>query len=72
MSRFGPQKAYSFRLRRMGRDHYRMSWTIDKYYPESTLRFPKVYERDTDTDGAARFAKRHRLEFTPDPQESDR
>lgn len=64
MSRWGPQKAYGFRVRRMGHDHYRMAWTVDRYYPDSTLRFPKTYERDTNTNGAARFAKKHGLEFS--------
>lgn len=50
--------AYGHAIRYIGPDHYRLSWTVDYYYPDSRLRFPRTTRRDTDADGAARFAKK--------------
>ncbi|HEU01420.1 hypothetical protein LCGC14_0273230 [marine sediment metagenome] len=67
MSRHRPSGAYGHRLTRMGHDDYRMSWTVDRYYPDSRLRFPTRYTRDTDEKGARRFAKRHGCVFPCKP-----
>ena len=67
MSRHNSSKAYGFRLQHFGVDHWRMFWTVDFYYATSRIRFPRVLSRDTDTDGAKRFAKRHGLSAPPQP-----
>ena len=51
--------AYGFRVREIGPDHYRLSWTVDFHYPTSRLRHSRGYTRDTDKKGAERFAKKH-------------
>lgn len=40
---------------------YRLFWTIDFKYPNSRLRWPRTFSRDTDLAGAKRFAKRWNL-----------
>lgn len=57
--------AYDHDYRRIGPDHYRLSWVIDRKYASSRLRFPTAFHRDTDEDGARRFAKKWDL---PEPQ----
>lgn len=42
---------------------YRLSWTIDRYYAGSRLRFPTTMRRDTDEKGARRFAKKWDIQF---------
>lgn len=59
--------AYGHNVQRIDHDHYRMSWTIDRKYRSSRLRFPTSFTRDTDEAGAKRFAKRWEL---PDPEPS--
>lgn len=49
---------YGHSIRRIGSDHYRLSWTIDRKYAGSRLRHPTTYHRDTGEDGAQRFAKK--------------
>lgn len=61
MSRFRSSGSYGFHLRKLGEDHYRMSWTYDRYYAGDRLRYPQLRSRDTDLTGAKRFAKRHKL-----------
>jgi len=61
MSRDRSSSAYGFGLRRIGPDHWRMSWAVDFHYEGSRLRHPRVFTRDTDDAGARRFAKRHGL-----------
>jgi hypothetical protein len=58
MSRYHSNGSYGHTIRRCGYDHYRLHWTVDRYYPDSRLRFPRGCSRDTDYDGAVRFAKR--------------
>lgn len=57
MSRFN-SSAYGHRIRYIGYDAYRLSWTWDAYYANSRLRFPRTITRDTDKQGAERFAKK--------------
>lgn len=48
--------ATGHRIHRVGPDHYRLSWVIDRKYEGSRLRHPTTYRRDTDEAGAQRFA----------------
>lgn len=57
--------AYGHRLRKIAPDHYRMVWTVDFKYKGSRLRFPREMSRDTDSDGAARFAKKWKVPIPP-------
>lgn len=58
MSRFSSAGSYGHAIQRLGNDHFRLSWVVDRYYPTSRLRHPRVCTRDTDEAGARRFAKR--------------
>ena len=62
MSRHLGGGSYGHRVHRIGRDHFRLCWTYDRYYSGSRLRFPQGRTRDTDHDGAVRFAKKWGLE----------
>lgn len=64
MSRYRSSGSYGHWLRRMGEDWYRIGWVVDFYYPDSRLRFPRGFHRDTDLAGAQRFAKKWKL---PEP-----
>jgi hypothetical protein len=64
VSRFNSSGSYGHSVRRIGHDHYRLHWTVDRYVSGSRLRFPTNYTRDTDTAGALRFAKRWGLGTT--------
>lgn len=59
MSRFSSHSAYGHHIQRIGPDHFRLSWTWDRYYAGSRLRHPQTTRRDTDEVGARRFAKKH-------------
>lgn len=58
MSRHRSAGSYGHAIRRIGADHYRLFWTVDRYYADSQLRHPRISQKDTDTDGAKRFAQR--------------
>jgi hypothetical protein len=58
MGRFRSSGSYAQRIRFIGADHYRLSWTVDRYCKGSRLRFPTTYSRDTDLAGAMRFARK--------------
>lgn len=62
MSRHRSAGSYGHRLQRIGFDHYRLSWVVDRYTATSRLRFPTGCTRDTDHAGAVRFARRWGLE----------
>jgi hypothetical protein len=62
--------SYNHRIQDLGHGRYRLSWTIDKKYEGSRLRFPRGMSRDTDEKGAKRFAKRWDLTFPPVPRGS--
>ena len=57
MGRFSKSTSYGHRIRNMG-GWFRLSWTVDRYYAGSRLRHPRTAERNTDEDGARRFAKK--------------
>lgn len=58
MSRHHSSGSKGHWIARVGFDHYRLSWIVDRYYEGSRLRFPTAYRRDTDKAGAERFARR--------------
>lgn len=58
MGRHRSNGSYGHRIAKIGSGHYRLSWTVDRYYAGSQLRFPRTTWRDTDEAGARRFAKR--------------
>lgn len=62
MSRYRPQTSRDHLIQRYSSEHYRLSWTVDRYIKGSRLRYPTRYTRDTDERGAKRFAKRWELE----------
>jgi len=62
MSRYFSSGSYGHDIQRIGRDHYRLHWTYDRYYSGSRLRFPQGRSRDTDHAGAVRFAKKWGLD----------
>ena len=58
MTAYAPRGAYGHHVQWLSLDTYRLSWTIDRKYAGSRLRFPTTYSRTTDAEGAARFAKK--------------
>ena len=69
MGRYSSSGSYSHRIQRIGRDFYRLHWTVDRYYQGSRLRYPRGCSRDTDEAGATRFAKKWHLEYDFDTAE---
>jgi hypothetical protein len=58
MSRHRSSGSRGHHIERLCPGCYRLSWTVDRYYATSRLRFPTRYSRDTDEAGAVRFAKK--------------
>jgi hypothetical protein len=58
VSRLRSSGSYGHAIQKLGRDCYRLSWVVDRYYPDSRLRYPRTTTRDTDLAGAVRFAER--------------
>lgn len=56
MTRYGKQKSYGHTIRFIAHDHYRLGWTVDRYYANSRLRFPTRFNRDSGETQAKRFA----------------
>jgi hypothetical protein len=54
----GGRTAYAHNIRRIGADHYRLSWSFDTKIAGSRLRWPRTITRDTDEAGALRFARK--------------
>lgn len=65
MGRYSPQHSYSHAIDVLPYGGYRLLWTVDRYYKGSRQRFPTTYRRDTEYDGAVRFAKRWGLPVPP-------
>ena len=63
MSRFNSSGAAQFDYHYLGEDYYAISWTVDYYYPDSRLRFPRRISRITDEAGVRRFCGKHNLTF---------
>jgi hypothetical protein len=53
----------------MGPDTFRISWSWDRYYTGSRLRYPQSMQRITDRAGAERFAKKWKVEMPSEPHE---
>lgn len=68
MSRFSSNPSYGHHIKRLCADWYRLSWTQDRYYSGSRLRWPRTYTRDADEKGARRFAKRWGIEMPEEPK----
>jgi hypothetical protein len=62
MSRHSSSGSSYHAIQRIGPDHYRLSWTVDRYVRGSRLRFPTTSTRDTDLAGAIRFAKKWEID----------
>jgi hypothetical protein len=58
MGRHRPSGSTDHRCRKMGLNWYRISWTVDYYYVGHRCRFPRGFDRDTDSKGAKRFCKK--------------
>jgi hypothetical protein len=69
MTRHSQQHSYGHAIKRFGCEHYRLSWTVDRYYEGSRLRYPTRITRDTDRAGAKRFADKWNVKFPDDPAE---
>jgi hypothetical protein len=61
MSRYRSSGSDNHQVRRLGRDRYRLFWTVDRYYPGDRLRHPIQYSRDSDRAGASRFVRRWKI-----------
>lgn len=68
MSRHRSQHSYGQSVQRIFHDHYRLHWTVDRYYEGSRLRYPTSFSRDTDEAGARRFAQKWDCQFTKEPR----
>lgn len=66
MSRHRPSAAYGHSISKLMADCYRLSWTWDRYYEGRRGRYPQGMSRDTDFDGAVRFAKKWKVTRMPD------
>lgn len=65
MGRYSSSSAYGFRCVYITDGAFRISWTVDFYYADSRLRYPRVFSRITDSKGAERFCKKHLLPLAP-------
>lgn len=45
-------------VKKIGPDHYRLSWEVDRRSKSVRYRLPTRHTRDTDEAGAKRFAKK--------------
>lgn len=64
MGRHSSASSYGHRIKDTGDGFYRLFWVVDHHYPSSRLRHPRSYSRDTDVDGAKRFAKKWGLDMS--------
>lgn len=68
MGRYSANPSYSHRIQRLNRHDFILSWTCDRYYKSSRLRWPRRNCRDTDRAGAERFAKKWGIPMPPEPE----
>ena len=66
MSRYSLNRSYGHRIKKVCPDEYKLSWTVDRYYSDSRLRFPRKCCRFIDERGARRFAKKWGIDFPED------
>jgi len=59
--------SYGHRCRHVGHGEYEISWTYDRKYVGSRLRYPQTLRRRTDEAGARRFCKRWGVEIKGEP-----
>lgn len=59
--RYHSRPAYGHHCQYIGYGGWRLSWTHDRYYAGSRLRYPHTGSRDTDEAGARRFCAKHGL-----------
>lgn len=57
--------SYGHSISTLGGGDYRLGWLVDHKYARSRLRFPRGHWRDTDADGAIRFAIKHDITKLP-------
>lgn len=70
MSRYAPGTSYNHTCeadRWFG--GYIIGWTVDYYYANSRLRWPRRFRRDAEEAGARRFCKRCDIPFPGDPKQ---
>jgi hypothetical protein len=58
MSRHRSAPSYGHTITPQGPGEYVISWTIDFYYSNSRLRYPRRFRRHTDEAGAKRFRRK--------------
>jgi hypothetical protein len=68
VTRHRAASSYGHLILHLGAGSFRISWTVDRYYAGSRLRYPRGFERVTDLAGARRFARKHGLP-APDSKE---
>lgn len=61
MSRHRSGGSYGHRIRHIAVDDYCISWTVDRHYANSRLRFSRTSERYTGEKGARAFARKWKL-----------
>jgi hypothetical protein len=67
MGRYDSNGSYGHSCKKWLYDLYEMSWTVDYYYPDSRLRYPRTFRRITGKFGAKKFCKKWDLIFPEDP-----
>jgi hypothetical protein len=68
MGRFSGGGSYGHRVEKFSMDHYRVHWTVDRYYAGHRCRFPRECSRDTDLAGAKRFCRKWGLNPVQHPE----
>ena len=63
MSRYNSNGSYNHECKKYTDGMYLISWTYDRYYSGSRLRFPQSRSRWTDEKGAKRFCKKWNINF---------
>jgi len=60
MGKYSSDGAYGFKVQKIDPSGiYRLYWTVDYYYSDSRLRYPRAFSRDTNQQGAERFCRKH-------------
>lgn len=55
--------SYNHSIRYAGYGCYDISWVVDFKYNGSRLRYPRCMKRNTDLNGAKRFAKKWGIDY---------
>ena len=67
MSRHRPSGSYGHYIRRIESDWFRIGWRVDRYYSDSRLRHPIMFNREVDEAGAKRFSARWKIPLPKEP-----